>query len=59
MHPSILNLNILTNVKLQFKFGLQSAEEAVTGIDVDGLTDINQIMHHWFRGKCLLDVTWC
>ena len=40
-------------------FCFQTVQEAEAGIDVDGLTDINQVMHHWFRGKCLLDSSWC
>ncbi|XP_046642006.1 probable tubulin polyglutamylase ttll-15 [Daphnia pulicaria] len=34
-------------------------EEIEEGVDVKGLTEINQLMHSWFHGKCLLDNSWC
>ncbi|XP_037071965.1 probable tubulin polyglutamylase ttll-15 [Pollicipes pollicipes] len=35
-------------------------EEASTGLQgLQNLTSSNQLMHLWFRGKCLLDAAWC
>nr|CAH0112389.1 unnamed protein product [Daphnia galeata] len=34
-------------------------EEMEDGVDVKGLTEINQLMHFWFHGKCLLESSWC
>ncbi|KAK2706968.1 hypothetical protein QYM36_014858 [Artemia franciscana] len=37
-----------------------SEAEAKSGYEaIEGLTEINQIMHEWIRGKCLLDKSWC
>jgi len=34
-------------------------EEVEKGVDVTGLTEMNQLMHYWFLGKCKLDSSWC
>ncbi|KAK4003510.1 probable tubulin polyglutamylase ttll-15 isoform X1 [Daphnia magna] len=34
-------------------------EEIEHGVNVEGLTEINQLMHQWFHGKCLLESSWC
>ena len=44
---------------LIFASYIQMPDEMEDGVDVKGLTEINQLMHSWFHGKCLLDSSWC
>jgi len=36
-----------------------TGDELENGVDEEGLTEMNQLMHSWFRGKCQLDSSWC
>jgi len=34
-------------------------EAGSEGIQYEGFSDNNRKMHEWYRGKCLMDVSWC
>merc|ERR1712112_808703 len=36
-----------------------SREEAVKEGKYEDVADSNRKMHEWYRGKCLMDVSWC
>jgi len=36
-----------------------TGDELENGVDEESLTEMNQLMHSWFRGKCQLDSSWC
>ena len=36
-----------------------SKVKAISEKEGSELSDNNSIMHQWFRGKCIMDVTWC
>lgn len=44
--------------KVKSKF-FQTQQEASEEISFDSYSPENQLHYRWFRGKCLLDRSWC